>query len=279
MTGPGFKIGDAYRFAAAHGLEAKSREIRSMRVHPGIKKRHVPRKGAFVELFENLGLMDQFSSEHWPARLTDQGKSRRQQYLDLKNQNEALLRGEGGDEDILDEAPGVEDDAAPSEADLAAFAMEAQLRDFIVENISRIPVGGARVQLFRDAEGRDGREYPTDVGPIDILAVNDTGDFFVFELKLDRGPDRALGQLARYMGWVKIHLAKNRDVRGVVVARSIDEKLKYAACVMPNVVLLEYEVEFRLHDAGAISAQPNNALQPAAGEALAPSKPSEPGRG
>ena len=255
-SGPGFKIGDAYRFASARGLEAESREIQSMRVHPGIKKRHVPRKGAFVELFESRGLMDEFISQFWPARHTEQGKARRQQYLDLKAQNEALLRGEGGDEDVLDDVPDVADGDAPSAGDLATFAMEAQLRDFIIENISRIPIGGMHVSVYRNAEGRDGREYPTDVGPIDILAINDQGDFFVFELKLDRGPDRALGQLARYMGWVKIHLAGDRQVRGVVVARSIDERLRYAACVMPNVVLLEYQVEFRLHDVGSI-AQPN----------------------
>lgn len=60
MSGPGFKISDAYRFASAHGLEAESREIRSMRVHAGIKKRHVPPKGAFVELFESRGVIDDF---------------------------------------------------------------------------------------------------------------------------------------------------------------------------------------------------------------------------
>lgn len=224
-----------------------------MRVHPGIRKKHVPRKGVFVELLEDKGLMDKFIPMYWPARPTDRGKARRQQYLDLKSQNEALLCGEGVDEDILDEVPDVEDCAVPSDADLAAFAMEAQLRDFIVENISRIPIGGRQVRLYRNAEGRDGKEYPTDVGPIDILTIDDVGNFFVFELKLDRGPDRALGQLARYMGWVKIHLAPDREVGGVVVARSIDEKLRYAACVMPNVALLEYEIEFRLHDAGSVT--------------------------
>lgn len=259
-------MGDAYQFASEHGLEAESREIRSMRVHPGIKKRHVPRKGAFVDLFESRGLMDDFITRYWPARYTEHGKSRRQQYLDLKSQNEALLRGEGYDEDILDDVAEIADGEAPSDADLAVFAMEAQLRDFIVENISRIPIGGTQVHLYRNAEGRDGKEYPTDVGPIDILAVDDAGNFFVFELKLDRGPDRALGQLARYMGWVKIHLAGDRQIRGVLVARSIDEKLRYAACVIPNVALLEYEVEFRLHDVGSIAAQPNKALQPTAAE-------------
>ena len=48
------------------------------------------------------------------------------------------------------------------------------------------------------------------------------------------------------------------------MARSIDEKLRYAACVMPNVLLLEYEVEFRLKDVTSLPAQPNPAMEPAA---------------
>ena len=129
MIGPGFKLSDAYRFAAAHGLTAESREILSMRVHPGIKKKHVPRKGTFVDLFESRGLMDDFVLQYWPARNTEQGNARRQQYLDLKSQNEALLRGEVTDEDILDDVPEISNHDVPSDADLVAFAMEAQLRD------------------------------------------------------------------------------------------------------------------------------------------------------
>ena len=208
--------------------------------------------------------MDDFITQYWPAGHTEQGKLRRQLYLDLKSRNEALLRGEGVDDDILDGVPEVGAGDAPSDADLVAFAMEAQLRDFIVENISQIPIGGRRVRLYVDASGRNGKEYPTGVGPIDILAVDDSGSFLVFELKLERGPDRALGQLARYMGWVKINLAAQHEVRGVVVARSIDEKLRYAACIIPNIALLEYEVQFRVRDVGSIDPQPSKAQHPTA---------------
>jgi RecB family endonuclease NucS len=139
---------------------------------------------------------------------------------------------------------GTEDASATMEAAATSFALEAQLRDFIAENLSRIPVAGTTLQVFTDPNGRGGVEYPTGVGPIDILAADSAGNLYVFELKLDRGPDRALGQLARYMGWVKSHLAAGKTVTGVLVARSIDERLRYAAAVIPNVALLEYEVQF-----------------------------------
>jgi hypothetical protein len=173
--------------------------------------------------------------------------------LDQKLLNERLLRGEPLDEDAVDVASGRQGEEPPFEAEQASFALEAQLRDFIAQNLPRIQINGRRVTLYIDTSGRGGVEYPTGVGPIDILAVDDSGNFVVFELKLERGPNRALGQLARYMGWVKLNRAREREVGGVVVAKLIDERLGYAACVIPNVTLLEYEVEFRLREVGSIN--------------------------
>jgi RecB family endonuclease NucS len=85
------------------------------------------------------------------------------------------------------------------------------------------------------------------VGPIDILAVDDSGAFVVFELKRARSPDHAISQLARYMGWVKQTIGKVRKVRGVVVAKTIGENLRYAISVIPDVSLFEYEVSFQLN--------------------------------
>lgn len=128
----------------------------------------------------------------------------------------------------------------------ASFALEYQLRDFIAQNLSAIPVEGKKLHLFVDPTGRDGIEFPTAVGPIDILAVDDQGAFVVFELKRGRSPDHAIGQLSRYMGWVKQTIGKGQDVRGVIVARAISDNLKYAITVIPNVGLFEYEVSFQL---------------------------------
>lgn len=141
------------------------------------------------------------------------------------------------------------EDSAEAESEVAAetevaFPLESHLRDFLARNLGSIETG---LMLFRDENGRDGLEYPTDVGPIDILAQAPNGDFVVFELKLSRGPDRALGQLLRYMGWVKQRFSPDHPVRGVIVAHEMDELLKYAASVTPSVKLLEYEVSFKVN--------------------------------
>jgi len=126
------------------------------------------------------------------------------------------------------------------------FPLESHLRDFIAQNIRTISVDNHKLKLYIDEDGRDGIEYPTEVGPIDIVAIDEHGNFALFELKLSRGVDKALGQLLRYMGWTKANLAKNKDVKGVIVAKDIDEKLKYAVSIVPDVHLFEYAMDFKI---------------------------------
>jgi hypothetical protein len=151
---------------------------------------------------------------------------------------EAVLGGEGD-----------EDEAGSPENAEASFALEYQLRDFIAQNIAAIDVRGRRLRMYVDPAGRDGIEYPTAVGPIDILAIDNAGAFFVFELKRARSPDHAIGQLTRYMGWVSQTIGKGTEVNGVIVAKEISTSLRYAIAVVPKVSLFEYEVEFRLKPA------------------------------
>jgi endonuclease len=128
----------------------------------------------------------------------------------------------------------------------ASFALEYQLHDFIAQNIGVIQIEDQKLRLYVDPTGRDGIEYPTAVGPIDILAIDDSDAFIVFELKRGRSPDHAIGQLTRYMGWVKQIIGKENQVRGVIVAKTIGKNLKYAVAVIPQVSLFEYEVSFQL---------------------------------
>jgi hypothetical protein len=150
---------------------------------------------------------------------------------------------------IVEQVLGRDDAEDIDETGSPFFSLEYQLRDFLAANLGTIVVNGKKLRLFVDSAGRDGVEFPTGVGPIDILAVDDGGAFFVFELKRANSPDKAVGQLARYMGWVKQTIGSGREVFGVVVARSIGENLRYAVSVVPNVYLFEYEVEFHLRPA------------------------------
>ncbi len=167
-----------------------------------------------------------------------------------------LIRPEDADKELTvrgvlggSEGEAAEDDDA-SETDGQAFGLESQLRDFLAQNLPSVDIDGSRLVLFVDPTGRDGIEYPTAVGTIDILAVDEEGGFVVFELKRARTADKALGQLARYMGWVKHTIGRDTAVRGVIVAKEIDERTRYGASVIPGVALFEYAVQFTVQRVG-----------------------------
>ena len=69
----------------------------------------------------------------------------------------------------------------------------------------------------------------------------------IIELKRDQTSDQTIGQVLRYMGWVRKHLAQdNESVEGLIIARSSDEKLEYALAEVNSVNFMMYEVKFYL---------------------------------
>ncbi|MGF6611867.1 hypothetical protein OKW45_006789 [Paraburkholderia sp. WSM4175] len=175
-------------------------------------------------------------------------------------QAEELLGDITGDTESLSESG----DDTESLAD-TVFHLERQLQEFIADNLESIPVSGKRLHLYSDGVS-GGREYPTSSGRrIDILAIDDDGNFVVFELKRGEAPDRAIGQITSYMGWVSLNLARGRAVSGVIVARSINGSLREAIAVVPNVSLFEYRLRFDLNAIGMAEATlPKESASPAA---------------
>ena len=118
------------------------------------------------------------------------------------------------------------------------FWMEKQLEDFIVDNWNETDLG-KKYDLID-------QQYKTDVGIIDILATDKkTKSHVVIELKRNQTNDEVLGQIKKYMGWVKVH-KKDENVIGIVVAKQFDKKFYYAMQMEKDVFPLEYEVDFKL---------------------------------
>ena len=93
-----------------------------------------------------------------------------------------------------------------------------------------------------------GKQYPTDTGPIDILAISkDKKEVLVVELKKGRASDSVVGQIQRYMGYVTEFVAEdNQQVKGVIIALDEDQRIKFALKVAPNIEFYRYEVKFDL---------------------------------
>jgi len=131
--------------------------------------------------------------------------------------------------------------------DPSIFALEKHLEDFLVQNWKSTELG-KRYDIFEEDGEMVGQQYPSDTGPIDILAISkDKKELLVVELKKGRVSDVVVGQVQRYMGYVKEELVEdNQIVRGVIIAFEDDIKIQRALSVASNIDFYTYKIQFKL---------------------------------
>jgi hypothetical protein len=79
--------------------------------------------------------------------------------------------------------------------DQTSLSIERDLEDWLSQNLAMLEPGLA---LYRDGD-IDGRQFDTaEVGIIDLLAVDNNGDFVVIELKAGKASDGVCGQILGY---------------------------------------------------------------------------------
>ncbi|OLV19231.1 multi-domain protein [Deinococcus marmoris] len=133
--------------------------------------------------------------------------------------------------------------------------MEKELENFLVTNWAATDLG-AHYDLYPDEDGAPiGQQYQTATGPIDILAVKKDGtELLVIELKRGAATDRTVGQIQRYMGYIKQEVAEpSQKVRGLIIALEDDVKLQYALAVAPDISFYRYKVSFKLNHTGGLT--------------------------
>lgn len=135
----------------------------------------------------------------------------------------------------------------PTVVNPSAFALEKHLEDFLVTNWKSTELSRDFDILEEDGE-RVGQQFPTDTGPIDILAISkDHKTLLVVELKKGQASDDVVGQILRYMGFVQDELAEpQQSVRGVVIALDDDKRLRRALEMVSAIDFYRYEVSFKL---------------------------------
>lgn len=135
----------------------------------------------------------------------------------------------------------IERGATPS-GQKAQFDFETDLQRYLYENWETTQLS-KEWKLLSSPSGTLGRYPANDVGEIDLLARGrTTGDWLVIELKRDQSSDVTVGQLLRYMGWVKSHLAdRDEKVHGLIICATVETPLKDAISCVPYTKVLVYE--------------------------------------
>lgn len=135
----------------------------------------------------------------------------------------------------------------PTIEDPSVFALEKHLEDFLVANWSSTDLG-KEFDIYAEDGEISGQQFPTDTGPIDILAISkDKKRLLVVELKKGRASDAVVGQIQRYMGFVKDELAEDgQTVEGIIIALEDDNRVRRALSVANNITFYRYQVSFKL---------------------------------
>lgn len=119
------------------------------------------------------------------------------------------------------------------------FLLERDLQLYLAKHLERIEPG---LKLYED-DGTSGLEVDAGGRRIDILATDKDGGLVVLELKVSRGYDRVIGQLLRYVNWVRQNIAEpGQRVRGMIVCRTMSPDLRLACASIPDIELFEYQL-------------------------------------
>ena len=128
------------------------------------------------------------------------------------------------------------------------FVLEKHLEDFLVKNWSKTKLG-KDYDIYVEDGDIVGQQYQSDTGPIDVLAISkDKKTLLVVELKKGRVSDNVVGQIQRYMGFVKDELLeKGQNVKGVIIGFEDDIKIQRALSVTSDIDFYKYKVDFKLY--------------------------------
>jgi hypothetical protein len=174
--------------------------------------------------------------------------------------------GRLGDEPVPDE---------DSDARLSPeFVLEAHLEEFLAGNWASIN-WGRPLEIWEGPGGQSGHQLSTPVGRLDFLCIDQqAGALVVLELKRGRPSDRVVGQAARYMGYIRAHVADpEQSVEGLIVAHEAEDALRYAVAALPGLQVMTYQVNFQLSPLTGPTPQAGRDRERPTGNSAEPEEP------
>ena len=150
-----------------------------------------------------------------------------------------LIEGDVAREEEIT-AAAEDEESADAQPGSSEFLLERDLQRYLAENLDCIEPG---LRLYEEDDIK-GLEFEAGNGRrIDILAIDKDGAFVVLELKVSKGYDRVVGQLLRYVNWVRKNLVEpGQRVRGIIICRTMSEDLRLACASIKDIELFEYQL-------------------------------------
>lgn len=146
---------------------------------------------------------------------------------ELSNQNHRLRIAKAIEEDNykINLALQIYRNLGYGEADGNFFVLESGIEEAIKANLSQLKLKLAKEEIQQQCILGIG------VGRTDLICRDKDGNYVVLELKAVHSSDNVVGQILRYMGYIRENWAKKegKDVKGIILTPSYDEQLRLAA--------------------------------------------------
>lgn len=122
-----------------------------------------------------------------------------------------------------------------------------QVREVLYNNLALV---GKNLRIYVDASGRQGFEYPTEVGIIDILATDPHNRLTVMEFAEEVTPE-VLSRILGYMGWVRRNLTSGKDVKGMIFTNHIEEHMLLSISQVPGIEVYQLKMSLEVNKMSA----------------------------
>jgi hypothetical protein len=146
---------------------------------------------------------------------------------DLSNQNHRLRIAKATEQDVsvIELALRVYQRLGYGSTDGEFFVLEAGLEEAVKANLKKLRLRLADTAIQQQCSLGIG------IGRTDLICLDERDNFVVLELKAVHSSDTVVGQILRYMGYIRENWAvkAGKKVRGIVLTPSYDEQLRLAA--------------------------------------------------
>ena len=146
---------------------------------------------------------------------------------ELSNQNFRLRIAKANfeDKDKIELAKKIYINLGYGDSDGDFFVLESGLEEAVKVNLAQLGLRLAEDKIQQQCDLGIG------VGRTDLICRDKAGNFVVLELKAVQSSDYVVGQILRYMGYIRENWAKEEKVKvsGIVITPTYDEQLRLAA--------------------------------------------------